>query len=159
MALMPKRKRPGRKNALKKTAVREVQSTSVEAATLTSLSDVPYHVRRATRLLGNDVLNTAAVVPSQLVEMSFEKEAGSADLVRITLDNNDEVLRPTQTRGTSRPRPSGTWITAFVEIAGNPGASARIRVGHATPDAIEIRIPPGRSQNAGTKPLLVQEEA
>jgi len=158
---MTKKRKQGKSAANKRKTRKGGPATRLAAlekrvAMLGSALRTPFHVRRhALALRTTDAFKDPAVALTEVRQISFEKSADSPNLVRLTLDNFEEVVSPGDQNGTSRPRPVGTFVTALVEVIGNPGQTASIAVKNASPALIQITIPQGRNQTFGTKPLLV----
>jgi hypothetical protein len=117
--------------------------------------DRPFSVRRhiqKAETLGRD---PATSVMANAVPLQFTKGKGSPKFVRITLDHLEEVLRPGDAHGVSRPRVVGSWSTALIEVVGNAGKTATVKVGNALPNEIRVKIPAGKTGTWATQPLLV----
>lgn len=118
----------------------------------------PFHVRRHEMLAASTNLHPTGLLTTKALRIGFRKEAGGPDLVRVTLDNVEEVLKPGNSEGESQPRVVGTWVSALIEVAGNSGAKAKIVVKNAKPTQIVVDVPAGDTGTWATQPLLVEEE-
>jgi hypothetical protein len=91
-----------------------------------------------------------------LVDVELEKQAGSPDKLRISIDNQStEVLAVSQTRGAIRGVPIGSFVVIWIDVVGEPGANAQIKVSRATPSNIAVTIPRGSTQTLERQTLLI----
>lgn len=83
--------------------------------------------------------------------LRFTLDKNTAELVRVTLldkvelGGKAEVVMVKDVSVDSAPRPKGRWIKVQVEIAGNAGSTATIKVKNAEPDTLEVAVPDGQS--------------
>jgi hypothetical protein len=92
------------------------------------------------------------------VQMKFEKQAGSPEEVRIVLDKGTKrevVLQPGDDDGESRARDVDSEVDGVIDVIGEVGETATVKVSHALPDTITLTLDKG-PQNKGVFTLRVR---
>jgi len=96
--------------------------------------------------------------PAKQVQMEFKKQDGSPDDVRIVLDKKPKrevVLEPGEDEGKSRLRDVESEVDGVIDVKGEVGQTATVKISHALPDTLIITLDKG-PQNKGVFTLKVK---
>lgn len=93
---------------------------------------------------------------SALADVELEKLAGSPADVRVKLDGQSGfIIAAGETRGVIKSAVVGSFVRIWVDVSGNPGSSATLKVARASPISVKVTIPQDKGQWSESQSLQV----
>ena len=97
-----------------------------------------------------------SVADVEVVDVELEKSDDSPDLVRVTSPAMPgDVIPPLNKKGKIPGRAVGSFVRIRIEVTGNPGDTATLSIGGATPTSVSVTIPNDAGQTAASQSLQV----
>jgi hypothetical protein len=93
-------------------------------------------------------------IAAALVEVKFEKQAGSPKLVRVERKGSPDVIPEGGDKGSVPGQRVGSTLVVWVHVTGSPGQEAKIKVTGAVESLITVKLQ-NTGQTAEPRNLLV----